>query len=763
GRIADYRWDFSDREGFTPGREVGRTYDAPGVYTARLTVTDDSGAINATARDEVVIRINHAPVASAGSDVFTSSNTVTFDASRSADADGDPLTYRWDFGDGTPPAGGVRVTHTYADGGTYPVILTVDDGTGLANATHTAAITVAIDRPPVADAGGNREVCAGDIVVLDGSSSRDPEGGLLLYAWDFGDGTAADIVNPTKTYETRGIYPVTLTVEDESGFLGNVHTDRVVVRVDESPIAEAGPDQTVCANTEVLFDGSASRDYDGVVNRFSWSFGDGTTGGGERPVHIYTEPGDHRVVLTIEGDDAGQCSNTDSDDLIVRVVEAPVARIDAPDRVPVHAPVTFDAGGSSAAAGEIVAWRWEFGDGGTAAGPRAEHAYGAPGSYVVTLGIETEGGATRCSAVTAQHVVTVNAPPVADAGGDRLVGVGEEVLFDGSGSGDEDGGITAYRWEFGDGTAASGMLARHRFREPGRYPVTLTVTDTTDLPNNTVTDTVTVTVNRPPEPVIEAPEVACTGEAVAFSGLKSSDADGAIADFEWDLGGSVAVVKGAEVTHAYPTPGIYEVGLAVDDGTGLNNSREQATRALRINRPPRAEAGPDRFVCPGEPVAFDGAMSVDWDGALIGHRWAFDDGTAAAEGERVEHAFAAPGVYDVRLTVTDDSGSACASAEDVVRVVVNAPPVADAGPDREGFVGGAHDQLLFDGSRSRDADGELLSFLWDLGDGVTLPGEKVRYAYAEPGEYTARLTVDDGSGLACGRASDEAAVAVRRR
>ncbi|HET6519196.1 MAG TPA: PKD domain-containing protein, partial [Geminicoccaceae bacterium] len=243
GGIADYRWDFSDREEFTPGREVVRTYDAPGVYTARLTVTDGSGAINATARDEVVIRINHAPVASAGSDVVTSSNTVTLDAARSADADGDPLTYRWDFGDGTPPAGGVKVAHTYADGGTYPVILTVDDGTGLANATHVAAVTVAIDRPPVADAGRNREVCSGDIVVLDGSGSRDPEGGLLLYGWDFGDGTTADIVNPTKTYETRGIYPVTLTVEDESGFPGNVHTDRVVVRVDESPIAEAGPDQ----------------------------------------------------------------------------------------------------------------------------------------------------------------------------------------------------------------------------------------------------------------------------------------------------------------------------------------------------------------------------------------------------------------------------------------------------------------------------------------------------------------------------------------
>ena len=76
-----------------------------------------------------------------------SSATVSFDASQSADANGDALTYRWDFGDGSPPESGVRVTHIYADGGSYPVVLTVDDGTGLRNATDATSVTVVIDRP----------------------------------------------------------------------------------------------------------------------------------------------------------------------------------------------------------------------------------------------------------------------------------------------------------------------------------------------------------------------------------------------------------------------------------------------------------------------------------------------------------------------------------------------------------------------------------------------------------------------------------------
>jgi PKD repeat protein len=761
GSIAAWRWDFSDDESFQLGREVVRAYPAPGVYTARLTVTDDSGAINAVAQDEVVIRINHAPVASAGPDINSGRTTVSFDASQSADADGDALTYRWDFGDGTPPAGGAQVTHTYATGGAYPVVLTVDDGTGLWNATASAAITVVINRPPVAVAGVNKDACAGDIVVFDGSASHDPDGGLLRYRWDLGDGTGAEIVNPTKVYTRGGIYPVTLAVQDESGFPNDTHTARIVVRVDESPIAVAGPDQMACANADVHFDGSASRDFDGVVNRYSWNFGDNTISGGEKPVHVYREPGEYRVVLTITGDQAGQCDNSHSDEMIVRVVEAPVARIEAPERIPVGEPAVFDGTGSSGAEGEIVAWRWDFGDGASAEGPVAEHRYAAPGAYVARLAIETDSQTSQCNMVSAQQLVVANAAPQARAGADQVAGVAQEVLFDASESSDADGAITAYRWDFGDGAQASGMNVRHQFAQSGRYPVTLTVMDDTDLPNNTASDTLTVTVNRAPAAVIAVPDAACPGEELAFSGAGSLDEDGQITRFEWDFGDGTTAAE-PEVAHTYRSPGIYEVALTVDDGTALNNSRHQSTIDFHVNRAPRAEAGPDRMVCPGEPVAFDASMSVDWDGALVRHRWDFGDGTSA-DGEQVLHSFEQPGVYEVRLAVTDDSGARCATSTDVARVHVNAPPLAVAGGDRGGFVGGAHDGLLFDASQSADADGRPLSYVWDLGDGITRTGEKVLHSYGEEGEYVVRLAVSDGSGLACGQSLDEIKVDVRRR
>lgn len=761
GRIATYRWDFSDQPEPTFGPQVVRAYPAPGVYTAQLTATDDSNAINAVDQDAIAIRINHAPSAEGGSNVVVGENTITFDASGSADADGDPLTYVWDFGDGSPPRTGMRVAHTYAEGGIYPVVLTVDDGTGLSNASDRASLTVTINRPPTADAGGNKAACAGDVVVFDGSASVDPDGGLLRYHWDFGDGTSAELVNPTKTYDLGALYPVTLTVRDESGLANDSHTDRTMVRVDESPLAEAGPDQDVCAGTEVHFDGAASRDFDGVVNRFQWDFGDGAVGGGDKPVHVYQAPGTYRVLLSIEGDQVGQCSHTDTDELVVRVAEAPVARIAGASSIAVGVPGLFDGRESSGASGEIVSWRWDFGDGTSAEGPVVEHTYEKPGAYVVGLSLETDATTAACNVAEVRHQVVANAQPVADAGADRLVGVDQEILFDGSASADPDGSIAAWLWDFGDGSSAQGMNARHRFRAPGRYEVELTVLDQTDLSNTSATDTVTVEVNAPPQPLIDAPEVACVEDPVRFTATGSSDPNGPLERFAWSFGDGTSA-EGAEVEHRYAAAGRFQVAMVADDGRNLNNSQAQATQGLHVNQPPRAVPGADRVVCPGEPVIFDGAASDDPDGALTRFQWDFGDG-ARADGEQVTHVFETPGVYDVMLSVSDDSGASCGTVSDIARVWVNTPPVAVAGGDRDGFIGGAYDQLLFDASASTDADGEPLSFLWDLGDGVSRSGAKVQHAYAEPGEYAVRLGVADGTGLACGQTWDDIKVSVRRR
>ena len=761
GKALSYQWDFSDGLGTTKAATTKRSFEQPGIYTATLTVVDDSGTSNAQAQKKILVHINSQPIAKPGKDILTCETTVAFNGYASADPDGDPLTYFWDFGDGTPVQTGAKVFHAYDTPGIYPVILTVDDGTALENARHSASIVVTINQAPIADPGEDRTVCAGDVVLFSGGGSVDPEGGLLKYHWAFGDGTEAPGVNPTKTYTKGGVYSVTLTVKDDSALPCNTDMDQIIVRVAESPVADAGPDMAVCANTEVYLDGTRSKDFDGLVNRYSWDFGDGTFQDGPKPTHVFPEPGTSVVTLTIYGDRIGDCDNVDTDELIVTVNEAPIAKFSMSSQAaPVGEPVVFDASDSESGGSNIVFWKWDFGDGQSAKGKTVEHLYNKWGKYFVNLTVATD-SETACNTAAAHNIVIINDPPVANAGPDQYVGLNQVVVFDGSGSTDPDASIATFFWDFGDGSEAAGVQVRHQYKQAGQYAVTLRVTDQTDLTNNWAADSLLVTVNETPLPRIAEIPPTCAGEPILFSGEESFDPDGSIEQYLWDFGDGSAA-KGVKVEHAFNAPGSYHVTLAVDDGSGVLNSTAETTLTVNINHAPTPEAGPDCLVCPGEKVTFNGSQCLDRDGVIKQYVWFFDDGITG-QGKKVIHAYDQPGRYRVGLTIRDDSGSRCAVAQDTMTVEVNAPPVADAGPDLGAFYGGAYDAVSFDGTRSFDPDGDPLTFHWDFGDGAVGTGPKVSHVYKRPGTFTVRLRVSDGTNTACNKSVDELKVTVKSR
>ena len=325
---------------------------------------------------------------------------------------------------------------------------------------------------------------------------------------------------------------MTLTVRDDSGLGNGVSTDQIAVRVDQGPVARAGADILACAGTEVQFDGTGSTDIDGVVNRFTWDFGDGNTGGGETPSHIYGRPGDYRALLTIDGETAGNCASSSTDEVEVRIIEGPVAVIDAPAAVPITNTITFDGSSSHMAEGKITAYEWDFGDGTTATGVEATHQYAEPGTYAVSLTLRSDSTSPTCQTVSAQHLIRVNATPVASAGEDKHVAVGDETVFDASASRDVDGGIVGYSWDFGDGTTASGILVRHQYAEAGTYTAKLFIRDEADLANSSSADALTVTVNPTSAPAINGPDVACVAEEVSW---KAAD-QGAGATYRWIFG-----------------------------------------------------------------------------------------------------------------------------------------------------------------------------------------------------------------------------------
>ena len=137
GTIASYDWDFGD--GATGnGMTANHDYAAPGTYSVKLTVTDNSGGATEVSHDITVTDPNALPTAA-----FTSSAselTASLNGSTSSDPDGTIASYDWDFGDGST-GNGATTDHVYAAAGTYDVKLTVTDNRGAtAEVTHPVKV-----------------------------------------------------------------------------------------------------------------------------------------------------------------------------------------------------------------------------------------------------------------------------------------------------------------------------------------------------------------------------------------------------------------------------------------------------------------------------------------------------------------------------------------------------------------------------------------------------------------------------------------------
>lgn len=143
----------------------------------------------------------------------------------------------------------------------------------------------------------------------------------------------------------------------------------------------------------VVFDAS-DPNFDSRIVRYSWRFGDGSSGSGRVAQHAYDEPGVYAVTLTVTDHSGAVGSRTKA--VEVGAGTGPTAAfVFSPSEPLPNADVFFNAVQSAAAPGRrIVSYAWNFGDGGTATGSVVSHRFRNIGTYNVTLRVTDDAGAT---------------------------------------------------------------------------------------------------------------------------------------------------------------------------------------------------------------------------------------------------------------------------------------------------------------------------------------------------------------------------------
>jgi len=285
--------------------------------------------------------------------------------------------------------------------------------------------------------------------------------------------------------------------------------------------------------------------------------------------------------------------------------------------------------------------------------------------------------ATALSACLGENKPAVNKPPTARISSPATGSVfdtGTVIIFDGNQSKDPEKKAITLKWDFGDNSINStGNTTTHSYALPGRYMVTLTVSDG----KKTGMDRIELRINQANRAPVAKFNVtrqnASNEELVEFNASATTDADNDTLTFSWNFGDSTNG-SGKVITHTFTVVGSYTVTLNVSDGKTFG-AASMSISVYQANRPPVPVLSASPLVALlNSDIEFNASASTDQDNDMLTASWAFGDGSNGT-GLVVKHAFAKVGNFTVIANISD--GKLTRTAQLIVTAIPRAKILVD--------------------------------------------------------------------------------------
>lgn len=635
---------------------------------------------------------------------------------------GNPTNWKWDLGNGTISTL-KNPSVTYFASGQYKVTLMVKNATGSDTLVKDQYITVQVD-PTVNFNGLPASGCL-PLSVQFTDQTIPGSGALSSWKWDFGDGFTDLSQNPAHTYTSSGTFDVTLQVKNSFGCGGTISKSKFIntsnsVKADFNNNVQTNCKPPITLNFKNLSSGPASIKY-------SWNFGDGSTSVQANPSHTYTTAGNFTVQL-IASSSAGECIDTIKKSIVIGTV---TPNFTSPFTVCPGVPFSLMNTSLPSPAGAL----WDFGDGTRSDSLSPVKTYATPGNYSVKM--VADFGACRDSVsktitVSPRQITTFNASDTAACKAPLTVNFTPAVT-----------GVTAYKWDFGDGVTSTLRNPSHTYNATGSYDVSLITTNSAGC-QDTLKKLKYVKIQAATISLPYLPLKNCIPFTYTFTSVISSPE--AVTSYLWNFGDGTTDTA-ATPTHTFASVGSYAITFTIVTKSGCTTTSTNVDAVIVGNKPAANFSASPLVACANVPINFTDLST----GNVNEWQWSFGDKDISAS-KNPAHLYADTGYFTVTLKVRSNG---CPDSISFPNYIYIKPAVSKftvrsscTSPLQKTFV---------DSSKGAD------SWVWDFGDGS--PGSALQnpvHTFPDTGTYTVSLKVTNLS-TGCDNTSTKLVQVIREK